>query len=271
MRFTRGGSTPLKLSGRTFVRSTLDRLIAPVLFLGWTLNLEMFFYLLFAFSLKLSHRYRAPICSAILLAIAACGQLFRFDSVFLQFYTQPIILDFIFGMICYALLVSIAGRRAGPASLPARLAWTLVGAAFLVSMPLSSGLTPVVTGLTPGASGGITLAALASLSFCFFVYGLAGTSLPRPIVLIGDASYSLYLFHPYVIQLFAKAFKSFDANDTSAHVLAVVAIILCCVLSVTLYRYVERPVTRYLREKLIGEGAPATARKQSRPDSRPAG
>ena len=245
--------------------------IQPVLFLGWTLNFEMFFYLLFAFSLKLSHRYRALSCSAILLAIAACGQLFRFDSVFLQFYSQPIILDFIFGMICYALLVSIARRRTGPSSLPARLAWTLVGAAFLVSMPLSIGLPLVATSGTPTANGGIILAALASLSFCFFVYGLAGTSLPRPIVLIGDASYSLYLFHPYVIQLFAKAFKSFDANDTGAHLLAVVAIVLCCVLSVTLYRYVERPVTRYLREKLIGEGPPATARKQSRPDSLPAG
>jgi len=164
-------------------------------------------------------------------------------------------------MICYALLVSIAGRPAGPSSLPARLAWTLVGAAFLVSMPLSIRLTPVATSGTPTAGGGIIVAALASLSFCFFVYGLAGTSLPRPIVLIGDASYSLYLFHPYVIQLVAKVFKSFAANDTSAHLLAVVAVVLCCVLSVTLYRYVERPVTRYLRKTLIGEGAPSTVRR----------
>jgi exopolysaccharide production protein ExoZ len=247
-----------------FIPFYKGQIIQPVLFLGWTLNLEMFFYLLFAFSLKVSHRYRALICSAILLAIAACGHAFRFDSVFLYFYTQPIILDFIFGMICYALIAGITRLQGGPSSFPARLAFTLVGAAFLVAMPLSIGPTPDVT-------AGITLAALASLSFCFFVYGLAGTSLPRAIVLIGDASYSLYLFHPYVIQLFAKVFKSFRANDTYAHLLGVVAIVLCCVLSVTLYRCVERPVTKYLRKKLIGEGAPSTAPNPSRPDNLPAG
>jgi peptidoglycan/LPS O-acetylase OafA/YrhL len=245
--------------------------IQPVLFLGWTLNLEMFFYLLFALSLKLSQRYRALICSAILFVIATCGQRFHFDSVVLQFYTQPIILDFIFGMMSYSLLVDIAARRAGLPSWPPRLAWALVGTAFLVFLSLTSEAMPLATVITPGVGGTITLAALASVSFCAFVYGLAGVGLPRPIVLIGDASYSLYLFHPYVIQLFAKAFKSFDADDTGAHLLAVSAIALCCALSVTLYRYVEEPVTTYLRAKLIGEGAPLVAREQSATKSPAAG
>jgi len=237
--------------------------VQPVLFLGWTLNLEMFFYLAFALSLRLSHRYRALICSAILVVSATCGQVFHFDSVFFQFYTQPIILDFIFGMISYSVLVGLATRGVGPSSWPARVAWALVGAVFLVSLSLTSEAMPLARIITPGVGGTITLAAVASMSFYAFVYGLAGVGLPRMIVLIGDASYSLYLFHPYVIQLFAKAFKSFDADDTGAHLLAVVAIALCCALSVALYRYVEEPVTKYLRAKLIGEGAPLVAREQS--------
>src|ERR1035437_260869 len=170
--------------------------ISPVLFLGWTLNLEMFFYVLFALSLKLSHRHRAAICSALLLMIAACGQLFRFDSVVLKFFTQPMILDFIFGMVCYWVLTRFTRRGEGSPSMRRR-AWALVGAVLLVCMPLTAGHNPAATGLNPGASSGIALALVASLAFCCVVHGLAGANLPRFAVLIGDASYSLYLFHPY--------------------------------------------------------------------------
>ena len=157
----------------------------------------------------LSHRHRAAICSALLLAITACGQLFPFDSVVLWFFTQPIILDFIFGMVCYWVLTRFARRGEGSPTVRRR-AWALVGVVLLVCMPLTAGHNPAATGLNPGASSGIALALVTSLAFCCVVHGLAGANLPRFAVLIGDASYSLYLFHPYVLQAFGKIFKSFN-------------------------------------------------------------
>lgn len=117
------------------------------------------------------------------------------------------------------------------------------------------GNLPAAIGLTPGASGGIALALVASLAFCCVVHGLAGPNLPRFAVLIGDASYSLYLFHPYVIQTFVKVFKSLNDGGPVSYALALIAIALCCALSVALYRYVEAPVTKYLRRKLLARGS----------------
>ncbi len=228
--------------------------IAPVLFLGWTLNLEMFFYLLFAISLTLTQRYRALICSLIIFGLAVAGQLLRTNIVIWQFFTQPIILDFILGMACFALLKRAGIGRSSRPSFIRRLVFTTLGSIFLISMPLSIGQAPEATGLTPGATGGVVLAVLGAFALFCLVYGLSGTALPRPIVMVGDASYSLYLFHPYVIQLFARVFKSFEANDTGARVLAVLAISLCCLLAVMLYRFVEAPVTRYLRRTLLAKG-----------------
>jgi peptidoglycan/LPS O-acetylase OafA/YrhL len=42
--------------------------------------------------------------------------------------------------------------------------------------------------------------------------GLSGVKLPRGVLLIGEASYSLYLFHPYVLRLLATVFRFFSGH-----------------------------------------------------------
>jgi len=242
------------LKSLAFIPFYKGQIIQPVLFLGWTLNFEMFFYLLFAISVRLSHRYRAVICSVLIIGIVVAGQLFSVDVVVWRFFTQPIILDFILGMFCFTVLKAAGFGRSHRRRFASKVAFTGLGTAFLVSMPLSIGQGSGATNLTPGVAGGIELGILSALALCSFVYGLSGVVLPRPVVLIGDASYSLYLFHPYVIQLFGKVFRAFDSDTTAAHLSGLLAIVLCCVLAVLLYRYVERPVTRYLRRRLLSEG-----------------
>jgi exopolysaccharide production protein ExoZ len=220
----------------------------PVLFLGWTLNLEMMFYVLFAVSLAVSHRHRAAIASAALLLFAGWGQLVHFPSDILTFLSQPIILDFIFGMAAYSILRRLGEWTAGTAGVPARRwAWLVVGVAVLATMPF---VAHVPVDVLPATPGGIVLGLIAAAAFCCIVHGLTGVRLPLFAVLVGDASYSLYLFHPYVIQAFAKVFKAFDNPGIVGYVFAALAVALCCVLAVALYRFVEAPVTRYLRSRL---------------------
>ena len=63
------------------------------------------------------------------------------------------------------------------------------------------------------------------------------------------------MFHPYVIKTFVKVFKSFNDGGPVSYALALIAIGLCCALSVALYRYVEAPGTKYLRRKLLTPGS----------------
>jgi exopolysaccharide production protein ExoZ len=216
----------------------------PVLFLGWTLNYEMLFYLLFSLSMALSHKRRAVVASVLLIAMAVAGLWVPDHPVPLKFFTRPIILEFAFGMICYELFIGTAAQRMRNRTLASRLLWTLAGAIFIVCMPLATLFAPFED---PVIRWGV----LAALSFYCVLHGLSGLKLPAAIVIIGDASYSLYLFHPYVIQLFTKMSAAFSGTGPLAYSMAVLVIALCCALSVISYKYLERPITEFLRKRFV--------------------
>lgn len=71
----------------------------PILKLGWTLNLEIYFYLLFFLATKVSERHRELVCSVLLVILFATFSLLPLapTSAF-NFYAQDITLEFIFGM-----------------------------------------------------------------------------------------------------------------------------------------------------------------------------
>jgi len=218
--------------------------VEPVLFLGWTLNYEFFFYVLFALSMAVNHRFRAIIASGLILVIVATRYRFPFESVPYKFLGDQILLEFVFGMLCYAIFKRTASCRAQPRSVASRILWTVAGGAWVACMPVVSALGPLQDRV-------IELGIPATLAFCCTVHGLGGVRLPRPLVLIGDASYSLYLFHPYVIQSFAKVFHAFSGAGVRAYFMAGVAVALCCGLAVASYQYLEKPVTEYLRKRFV--------------------
>jgi exopolysaccharide production protein ExoZ len=220
----------------------------PVLFLGWTLNYEMLFYLIFSLSMAVSHKRRAVVASVLLIAIAVTGQWVPDHPVPLRFFSRPIILEFAFGMICYELFVATAGHRMRNRTIASRLLWTLAGGVFIACLPLATIISPFED---PVIRWGV----LAALSFYCVLYGLSGVKLPRGTVIIGDASYSLYLFHPYVIQVFTKMSGAFSGTGAAAYFMAALVILLCCVLSVVSYKYLERPVTEFLRKRFVDGSA----------------
>ena len=218
--------------------------VQPLLFLGWTLNFEMFFYAVFALAMTLSHRHRLLIASGLLLAAVLLGALLRFESVVLAFYTDEILLEFVLGMGCYALYTRTATWRAMEMPRSTRTALILIGVACVLCLPFSGLLQPWL-----GRSGSWGIP--AALAFLALVHGLAGRQLPRHVVLIGDASFSLYLFHPYVMKVFNKVFHVFDAPGPLAFVMAPLTIGLCLLVAVGIYRLVEQPMTDWLRSRLL--------------------
>ena len=74
----------------------------PILFLGWTLNLEMLFYSIFALSLMINKKYRGFISSYILLTIFLISA--YINSFPLKAYNDFIIFEFILGMIIYLII-----------------------------------------------------------------------------------------------------------------------------------------------------------------------
>lgn len=163
----------------------------PVLVQGWTLNYEMFFYVVFAACLALPRRLLLPAMVLVFVGLVAIGFAVESSNPLIVAYTRPIILEFVAGMLigrlwlagwipnAFASLVLIAGALAG---------FALIG---ILRLPFDEW----------------TCGPLA----CALVYGTAALEtrgrVPRlklPAVL-GDASYSIYLWHTFAISVVAKA------------------------------------------------------------------
>ena len=217
----------------------------PVLFLGWSLNYEMFFYLVFAVSLGLGgRRWHLPIAVAVIVALVTAGLLFRPEPrTIASFYVSPKMLEFAAGMLIARIFPLLPGMRfGGMAALVAGFLWLFVTPLFVSSY--------YATYSALGASSLILLGALA---------GERGGLVARwpLIILLGDASYSLYLVHPLVTQAIITLWRRIAASDPSYAAPGIVAgLVISAVAGVVCYRLVEKPLSRVAR-RAIGARRPA--------------
>lgn len=80
--------------------------IFPLLVPGWSLNYEMFFYVIFALLLLVGRNRRVPLMVGSLLVLVAAGRIWHPSTAPLQVYTDPRLLEFAAGMILGRLWVS---------------------------------------------------------------------------------------------------------------------------------------------------------------------
>jgi exopolysaccharide production protein ExoZ len=212
----------------------LDGMMEPAFGLGWTLNYEMFFYLVLTPFIAL-HRKLAVGGSAVTLCVlVVIGQSFDFGSAVLTYWADPIILEFILGM---GLAQAVAAG------------WSLPGWARIVMVGIA------VTALYQQVD--------AALSWRMFSYGCPGALLVAAAVLgrqtdvrrlpmrvltrFGDASYAMYLFHPFVM----RGFTLTTAGTNISGVLYVVLSLMVAQLSaLAINAWFERKMTSVLRRRI---------------------
>ncbi|MGR3420528.1 MAG: acyltransferase family protein [Paracoccus sp. (in: a-proteobacteria)] len=199
--------------------------IQPLLFLGWTLNYEMFFYAIYAACLLAG--WKSPLAPVtIVVSLVVAGQVLPFEGTIWRFYSNPIMIEFALGVgicIIYNRFPNWFGGRA----------IVCIGAAVA---------TYVALPLIPGAPWLLTSALPAALFVAAFVSFNPGRSrLIGLLVLCGNASYSLYLSHPYIIQLLSE-FAPLELSVAPQILLGAGASSLCIAASVIIYRFLELPM-----------------------------
>jgi peptidoglycan/LPS O-acetylase OafA/YrhL len=202
----------------------------------------MFFYLLFSFALLLPVRGGLVALVALFLALVAVNPLIGVDWVQLKFWSDPIILEFLFGVGLAALFrrgIVLSGRAA--------IVAILAGAIGLFIAPLWPVAGSALRPLTEGVPAALLVAAAASLS--------GGTPSPigRLLVLGGDASYALYLSHPFSINLVVLVWQKLHLAAPWWFALSAIAAAL--LVSVAVHLALERPLTRWLHRRLDARGA----------------
>jgi exopolysaccharide production protein ExoZ len=235
-----------------------DGVMQPVVGLGWTLNYEMFFYLVFASAVALRRLPAVAAVAAVLLFGFALGRVAGPLPGALGFWTESVILEFVFGM---AVAVAFrSGLRLRPAT-----AVALMGAA-LVALALALPIR-----LIPNVSRGINWGVPVALLVAGAVLGEFRRSegrLAGALGALGDASYSLYLLHPFVIRLFRELWRAgLLAAGVPPWIYAALVGVGAIAAALASYRFFERPVTRLLRGLARGptRDAPLAAEAPARP------
>jgi exopolysaccharide production protein ExoZ len=242
--FHLGGASPGQLLKSLFFipYTRPDGMNEPVLFLGWTLNYEMFFYSVFAVALMISRRFYLFITMGAIAALTVLHP-FAHGGVLTAFYTDSIMLEFVWG--CLLFLVFQRWPRAVSALSPV---W-VPGAMLLLAQNF----------FEPGWPRGIE----KGLPALLIVGGVLGSEmkdgvLRRAFARIGDASYSLYLGHPYALAVSVKlAIALLGASILSATVAGVAGLTLAILGALASYFLLERPSNAWLRRQFGGPKPPA--------------
>ncbi|MFS8974252.1 acyltransferase [Cupriavidus necator] len=207
----------------------------PVLYVGWTLTYEMFFYAVFALSILFSERRMRWALPAFFVVLSLLS-LARPTPFLFRFLTDPLLLEFVLG--CLFAWLYLSGFRISRLGSAALAAAGVIG--FCVWTPASAMEHRLVY-------AGIPAALLVSVAVFWETADgwVAGSLLPG----IGDSSYSLYLLQTFTIPAFARLLAAADKLRSLPGDLACFLLVAATVIvSVLVYRLVERRIDAKLRE-----------------------
>lgn len=222
----------------------------PILFVGWSLNYEMFFYFALALGMVIWRARGALAGSILVVFVVLLCNLLPGNSAFVRFYGSPRSIEFVLGIACYAICRRAASKGvAFPRGV--LLAVCILSSLGLV---LSEGLS-ILPAIDPATLVAVVVGALSFLVVLTAnLLSLEGwDSRSRRLVLLGDASYILYLIHPYSvdgIHLILGKRLTWLRTDTWSGMLISVAVSI--VLAIVVHFYVERPTVRFLNSRFGG-------------------
>jgi exopolysaccharide production protein ExoZ len=218
--------------------------VRPIMALGWSLNYEMFFYAVFAVCLLAPLRRATIYLAAFFVGISILGATVKFQSIALAYWTNSIVLEFLFGALLA--LACRAKFTIGPVA-----AWSLValGAALAVALGPFWGIDQVLPRCVSGGLPATLIVAAAA-----FGPRLSASWLVTPLVVLGDASYSLYLTHPFAIRPMRNIWMTLDGGRLPLALYVILCVGAGIAAALIVYRWIEKPMTDALRSRSTSRG-----------------
>ena len=217
----------------------------PIYTPGWTINYEVFFYVVASGVLLLSGAMRREVLAgltiAILTALVVVGY-YVADTTFLGFYTHTIILEFVYGMIAACLYTR--GILPKP---PLAILMIALGALGIVLYPNLNSVTEDTRYIFWGIPSALILyGAVASETHCESRHLKWAKTL-------GDASYAIYMTHLFMIGSLMSVWINFGITFEGPGFLIyqVVGIAGSLLLGIAVFRYVERPILAFFRKRFV--------------------
>lgn len=215
------------------VLGSLEPLFVP----GWTMNYEVFYFVTWGLILFLPQRFRAPAFIAIIVTLVTLGTLIESQNPLFRFYTSPLTLEFVFG-----LLLGIWYKECP--TLPRGFGWVLLALGFCALISAAH-TVPWVRVYQRGIPAMMVLAGALVLE--------RSRPVPRHglFALLGDASYSTYLTHSIILSAVGQVFARIPIGSPAVAgiVYSVVGVMAAIAGSILFHKVVEQRLLDMMRDK----------------------
>ena len=213
--------------------------LRPVLGQGWTLDYEVFFYVLFAISMLLPRRVGLAGLASVMIGLVLIGQFAHPANAALGVWTDTLLLEFLLGLAIGLL------QEAG-ASLGTRVAVAVATLGIVSAIafgPACAACGGVQTWIDQGLPAALIVAA------CVLGPAWPITRGTSALAAIGDASYSLYLFHPFVIRVLRNLWLAVIPSTVPLGVELTLGCIAAVAAALVLHLWIEAPMTFWLQQR----------------------
>lgn len=221
-------------------------LSTPLLWLGWSLVFEIYFYLVLTVFLAVTPRFVVRNAALALLFAVAAGSIVGIHRTLLVLWMNPMLLEFVFGSLVALLYVRYRNATRvqsriclGIASLGA----LLLAATIFTGYGSASEATAILSGYDCWLRVGVWGFPSALLVGGTLFWNPAMRSLPaRLLVFLGDASYSIYLCTIPARSFVEHYWRIFGSLGEDTGVLF--GALFCTLVGVLCYFIIERPLMR---------------------------
>lgn len=215
-------------------------LVQPIVFVGWSLNYEMFFYGLFGLGLLVPKKTHAALATmSILIALVVVGVWIPSQSVATHFFTRPVMLEFGLGMALGLLWRSHPGRI-----LPSSLALSVMITSVVLIIALPADILSIAN-----AGYGLISALIVGSAIALERNGLILRW--RWLQHLGDASYAIYLSHFFITIAVDHVLRHSPASGPAVVAILVATLAACALLGLVIHHLIELPLTRAARRVLL--------------------
>jgi peptidoglycan/LPS O-acetylase OafA/YrhL len=250
-------STTVSFSG--FIKSVLfipgpENRGQPVLGQGWTLNYEMFFYIVMFLCIIFvkNKKYLTLACGFILVFIVVILNFIHSENFILSYYKNNLFLEFIYGMVLYHLYI-LSEKSEYKIFINKKVKililtfFAILGYGFMIFSDLNNFLLSSNRNINYGIPVLILVSAIL-----FLEKEIIYNKIVKFGVELGEASYVMYLIHYHIVIFLARAVFNRIIGINNIFILEIVKIVIAFIVtiifSIIIYRFIDMPIQKYLKK-----------------------
>jgi exopolysaccharide production protein ExoZ len=217
--------------------------LQPFLANGWTLNYEIYFYVIFALCMILPVKFGLPVMALYFISSVATD-FYGLGGINDQFYARPIVLEFLAGSIIGWLFIKNI-------RLPSWCFW--VGVVYTVGAIITL-LFPDTFKMITGLDYSRMFVATICIALLVLPKGAEYVPAPKWGIRLGDASYTIYLSHPFAIGAITQAVLLMGWQNTlSPWIIFWTIFVVAIIGGLIAYQIIEKPLLSW-GKKLLYKG-----------------